>query len=180
MIFPWHLGRKIRMLVLDVDGVLTDGIIHLDADGNEHKRFHVADGLGIRLLLEAGIGVGFITARRSLAVEKRALELSVSFVHQGVEDGKWQYLKEELDKAGIQPDQCACMGDDLVDLDILCRVGLATTPRNGQPEVKKRVHWVADYPGGRGAVRELAEGLLVSQGRWENIVSGFIPRLLVG
>ncbi|HIJ85757.1 MAG TPA: HAD-IIIA family hydrolase, partial [Magnetococcales bacterium] len=151
------------MLALDVDGVLTDGVIHLDAEGHEHKRFHVTDGLGIRLLLEAGLRVGLITARRSVAVAKRAEELSLSFAHMGVRGGKWQCLQGELLKGGIRPDQCACMGDDLIDLEMLCRVGLATAPMDARPEVKQRVHWVASLPGGRGAVRELAEGLLMAQ-----------------
>ncbi|MBF0147410.1 MAG: phenylphosphate carboxylase subunit delta [Magnetococcales bacterium] len=176
MIFPWHLGRNIRILALDVDGVLTDGVIHLDADGHEHKRFHVTDGLGIRLLLEAGIKVGLITARNSRAVARRAEELSLSFVHQGIRSDKWTCLKEELSRSGFEPAQCACMGDDLIDLPILCRVGLATAPFDARPEVRQRVHWVANAPGGRGAVRELAEGLLMAQGRWENLVAGYVPK----
>lgn len=176
MIFPLHRARDVRVVALDVDGVLTDGVIQLDADGREHKRFHVTDGLGIRLLLEAGLHVGLISARCSEAVTRRAAELSLSFVHQGVRGGKWGCLEAELGKVGCRPDQSAFMGDDLIDLEVLCRVGLATAPMDARPEVRQRVHWVASAVGGRGAVRELAEGLLMAQGRWEKSVAGFIPR----
>ncbi|MBF0415528.1 MAG: HAD-IIIA family hydrolase [Magnetococcales bacterium] len=177
MIFPWHLGREIRVVALDCDGVLTDGGIHLDGAGQESKRFHVTDGLGIRLLLDAGIAVGLISARQSQAVSRRGEELSLSFVHQGVRGSKWLCLQAELMKLGCDASQCAAMGDDLVDLDILCRVGLASAPRDAAEEVQRRVHWVASASGGHGAVRELAEGLLMSQGRWETTVARFIPQV---
>ncbi|MBF0422788.1 MAG: phenylphosphate carboxylase subunit delta [Magnetococcales bacterium] len=175
IMFPQHLGQDIRIVALDVDGVLTDGIIHLDAQGEEHKRFHVSDGLGIRLLLEAGVHVGMISARSSPSVAFRARELSLSFVHQGVQGSKWECLHKELRQRGLEAAQCAAMGDDWVDLDILCRVGLATAPRDARAEVRQRVHWVAQASGGRGAVRELAEELLMAQGKWDAAVAGFLP-----
>ncbi|MBF0109345.1 MAG: phenylphosphate carboxylase subunit delta [Magnetococcales bacterium] len=175
MIFPDSLGRPLRLLALDVDGVLTDGIIHIDGAGTEHKRFHVGDGMGIRLLLDAGLKVGLISARNSPAVTRRAQELGLSFAHQGIHGDKWNCLREEIQRSGCEPAQCGFMGDDLIDLPVLCRVGLATAPQDARPEVRQRVHWVAQAAGGRGAVRELAEKILLAQGRWEHIVTGFIP-----
>ncbi|WP_130472000.1 KdsC family phosphatase [Candidatus Magnetaquicoccus inordinatus] len=172
-LWPEEKAKAIRMVVLDVDGVLTDGIIQLDNNGVESKRFYVRDGLGIRLLLQAGIQVGLITARQSSVVSQRAAELSLSFVHQGARH-KWPALQQELHRAGLQAEQCLFMGDDLVDLAALCRVGLATAPRDADPEVLKRVDWVASLPGGRGAVREMAERLLRSQGVWDNLIQGLL------
>lgn len=172
-VWPLQRAEQIRMLVLDVDGVLTDGGISLDHNGEESKRFHVRDGMGIRLLLQAGFVVGLITARSSPAVAKRAKELSLSFVHQGVKN-KWACLQNELEKAQLNPVQCAYMGDDWVDLGVLLRVGLATAPADAEKEVQKRVHWVANRNGGFGAVRELSENLLHSQNQWEKSISAFI------
>lgn len=175
---PWpkkllKRARNIRLLALDVDGVLTDGGIHLDSAGIESKRFHVRDGLGIRLLLESGMAVGMITARNSPLVAARARELDVSFLHQGVKE-KWRCLEEELRQRALSAGQCAFMGDDLIDLPILSRVGLASAPADADPEVVRRVHWTARRSGGRGAVRELAEGLLRAQGRWEQALASRI------
>ncbi|MBF0193789.1 MAG: HAD hydrolase family protein [Magnetococcales bacterium] len=158
------------MVALDVDGVLTDGGILFDNDGVEAKRFSVRDGLGIRLLLDSGIKVGLITARKSAVVEKRAQELSLSFVHQGIKN-KWPCLKAELDREKITPKQCAFMGDDLLDLPILTKVGLSTAPNDAAKEVLERVDWIAAKAGGQGAVRELAQMILKSQGSWDAIVS---------
>lgn len=172
---PWPSGRAkpVRMVVLDVDGVLTDGGIYLDDNGLESKRFDVRDGMGIRLLRQAGLSVGVVTARRSRSVAKRAEELALTFVHQGVQD-KWSCLQQELRRAGIEPYQCAYMGDDLVDLGVLQRVGLATAPLDAVGEVRHRVHWVATHHGGRGAVRELAENLLHTQARWQAVIAPFV------
>ncbi len=167
-----ELARRVRMVALDVDGVLTDGGIIIDNDGVETKRFYVRDGLGIRLLLDSGIIVGLITARRSDVVAKRAKELSLSFVHQGVKE-KWSCLQEEMARHQVEPGACAFMGDDLIDLPILTRVGLATAPADAAFEVRERVHWVAENPGGRGAVRDLAEAILQAQERWTGIVSRY-------
>lgn len=172
--FPVERARKIRLLALDVDGVLTDGGLFLLDNETEAKRFHVRDGLGIRLLGKTGIVVGLITARRSPLVERRARELELAFVHQGAKN-KWQALQPEISRLGLQAEQCAYMGDDLVDLDLLSRVGLATTPADGHPEVQSRVHWVATHPGGWGAVRELAENLIKAQGHWQTTLAGLLP-----
>ncbi|MBF0379755.1 MAG: HAD-IIIA family hydrolase [Magnetococcales bacterium] len=168
-------ASNIKMVALDVDGVLTDGGIIYDNDGIESKRFSVRDGLGIRLLLDSGIKVGLITARKSAIVEKRAKELSLSFVHQGIKK-KWPCLLAELEKEQITSAQCAFMGDDLLDLPILTKVGLAAAPDDAAHEVLEQVHWVADKAGGQGAVRDLAEMILKSQGKWSDIVSGLVAK----
>ena len=172
MNIPLDLAKKVKMVALDVDGVLTDGGIFIDNAAVEAKRFYVRDGLGIRLLLDSGIKVGLITARNSQVVSRRAQELSLSFVHQGVKE-KWHCLQGEMERAGIESDACAFMGDDLIDLPILSKIGLATAPADAAPEVLERVHWVAQRPGGRGAVRDLAEEILKAQGMWAGIVSRF-------
>ncbi len=177
---PWsdelvQRGRAVRLVALDVDGVLTDGGIHLDSAGVESKRFHVRDGLGIRLLLEADYTVGLITARNSPMVAHRGRELGLSFVHQGVKD-KWGCLENELTRHRLTPDRCAFMGDDLIDLPILSRVGFAGAPADADPEVVARVHWLARRRGGRGAVRELAEGLLRARDLWQRAVASRAQR----
>lgn len=163
-------ARRIRLLALDVDGVLTDGGLYLTDRGEQMKRFQVRDGLGIRLLRDNGVGVGVVTARRSQLVELRARELNLDFVHQGVKD-KWATLSEELANRNIPPDECAYMGDDLVDLGVLGQVGLAAAPSDAHEEVRQRVHWVAPLGGGQGAVRALADLILKAQGRWEAVLA---------
>lgn len=165
--------RRIKLVVLDVDGVLTDGGLYLDDDGRQIKRFQVRDGLGIRLLRENGIEVGLITARRSRLVELRGGELQVAFVHQGIRD-KWACLARELAQRGLGAGECAYMGDDLVDLAVLARVGLACAPADAHAEVRQRVHWIAPQGGGQGAVRALADLLLQVQGCWERVVASML------
>ncbi|MEO5363352.1 MAG: HAD-IIIA family hydrolase [Magnetococcus sp. DMHC-8] len=174
-LWPADRAMAVRMVALDVDGVLTDGGIFLDGNGMESKRFHVRDGLGIRLLREAGLLVGLVTARHSPAVAQRARELSMTFVHQGIRD-KWACLQQELAKARLTPAHCAYMGDDLLDLAVLHRVGLATAPADADGEVRQRAHWVSTAAGGQGAVRELAENLLRTQNRWGNMVEAFLEK----
>lgn len=175
---PWseaflERAAKVRLVVLDVDGVLTDGGLYLDDDSRQAKRFFVRDGLGLRLLIDSGVAVGLITGRKSQLVDHRAQELRLSFCHQGVDD-KWPRLETELKQRGLDVTACAYMGDDLIDLGILSRVGLAAAPADAVPEVRDRVHWTAPRGGGRGAVRDLAEGILRAQGRWEGLVEGFL------
>ncbi|MBF0425800.1 MAG: HAD hydrolase family protein [Magnetococcales bacterium] len=162
--------EPVRLLALDVDGVLTDGgLYYLDHEGLEAKRFHARDGLGIRLLLESGLLVGWITARRSELVAKRARELGITFLHQGAHD-KWRCLRDQLRGLSLEPDQCAYMGDDLVDLAVMQRVGLAAAPGDAHPEAIRAAHWVASEGGGRGAVRALIDTILQIQGHWPAIL----------
>lgn len=157
-------AKKIRLLLLDVDGVLTDGRIIIDDRGVETKQFHVRDGQGIALLLRAGIEVGFISARASAAVRRRAKELGVRLVCQGVRD-KLQTYNEIKRERGLRDEEIAYVGDDLVDWPLLRHAGLAVCVGDGWEEIRSRVHWVTRALGGAGAVREVADVLLKAQGK---------------
>jgi 3-deoxy-D-manno-octulosonate 8-phosphate phosphatase (KDO 8-P phosphatase) len=157
-------ARKIRLLLLDVDGVLTDGRIILDNQGNELKAFHVRDGHGIKLAQRAGIVVGIITGRTAEVVNIRARELAIDEVHQGVLD-KGKVYDSLIAKYGLRDDQVAFIGDDIVDRGILRRVGLAITVADGDPAVRYVVDMITKNEGGRGAVREAVNFLLKSQGK---------------
>jgi 3-deoxy-D-manno-octulosonate 8-phosphate phosphatase (KDO 8-P phosphatase) len=159
-------AEKVRLLLLDVDGVLTDGRIVIDDRGRETKHFDVRDGQGIALLMQAGILVGFITARKSKVVDFRARELGVKIVHQGVQSKAHAYRAIQQE-TGIAEAQIAYVGDDILDLAILDRVGLAITVGDGWPQLFPLVDYVTEALGGRGAVREVAELLLKSQSKWD-------------
>jgi 3-deoxy-D-manno-octulosonate 8-phosphate phosphatase (KDO 8-P phosphatase) len=165
-------AAQIRLLLLDVDGVLTDGGIIIDDRGLETKRFDVRDGLGITLLIRAGIEVGFITGRASRVVTRRARELNVRMVYQGVQDKRAVYAKIKR-RMHLTDDQVAYIGDDIVDLPILKTAGLAVAIRDGWPELKRQVDYVTRAPGGSGAVREVAELLLRAQGKWNRATSRY-------
>ncbi len=160
---------QIRLVILDVDGVLTDGRLHFGSDGQESKMFHVRDGYGIRLLQDAGLEVALITARYSPAVAHRAQDLGIRRVYQGSLDKRVAYTELKL-AMSLEDDAVAYMGDDLVDLPVLGRVGLATAPVDAHEEVAARVHWQSRLGGGMGAVRELSELILRGQGHWEAII----------
>lgn len=157
--------KKIRMVLLDVDGVLTDGSLIL---GNtaEYKIFHVQDGLGIQLLQKAGIRVGFLTSRRSEAVANRAKELNIDLNYQGV-DEKLELLQEIIAETHVKSEEICYMGDDLPDLPVLRRVGFSAVVANARNEVKAVADCVTEHAGGKGAVRELAEIILKTQGKWD-------------
>ena len=166
----WERARSVRLLLLDVDGVLTDGrIIYTDA-GQELKFFHVRDGHGIKLAQQFGIEVALITGRHSEVVNHRAQDLGITRVFQSVRD-KIAILRELLDLLTLEPRQVAAMGDDLVDLALFRQVGLAIAVADAVPEVKDAAHWVTSFPGGRGAVRETCELLLQAQGFWDRIIA---------
>ena len=158
-------AKKIKLLLLDVDGVLTDGKIILDDHGVETKQFHVRDGQGITLLMRAGVEVGFITGRASKVVRWRAKELGLRIVQQGVQDKLGAYARIKA-KARLSDDQIAYVGDDLIDLPILRQVGLAIAVRDGWSGLSACVDLVTAAGGGNGAVREVAELLLKAQGKW--------------
>lgn len=161
-------ARKIRLLLLDVDGVLTDGRIIIDDRGVETKQFHVRDGQGIALLRRAGIEVGVITGRRSKAVRHRAHELGIRLVYQGVEN-KLQAYRRVAAKTRLSRGQIAYVGDDVNDLSILKEAGLAITVKDGWPGLLPFADWVTENTGGNGAVREVAELLLQAQGKWTEL-----------
>jgi 3-deoxy-D-manno-octulosonate 8-phosphate phosphatase (KDO 8-P phosphatase) len=162
-------ARSIRVLLLDVDGVLTDGAITLASDGTESKQFSIRDGAALVWAQREGLTVGLLSGRPSEVTTRRADELGIRLVvqsHARKSDG----YKQLLDANGFEDAEVAYMGDDLLDLPVLSRVGLATAPADAADEVRARVHWLSSRPGGRGAVRELVEFILEAQGRWQGIV----------
>lgn len=165
-------ARQVKLLLLDVDGVLTDGSITYVTGGGEAKSFNTQDGLGIKLLQDSGVAVGIITARSSEAVERRARDLQFAHVFQGKQD-KLIVYESILKETGLRPPQTAYMGDDLMDLPILNRVGFAVAPANAVAEIRQRVHYTAERSGGHGAVREICDLILEAQGNLERMRARF-------
>jgi len=165
----YERAQFVRLLILDVDGVLTDGSLYFDAKGEALKVFHVRDGHGIKMAQRAGIEVAFLSGRRSDAAYHRARELGVNRFHEGLRD-KVAVLEEIMAALKIQYPEVAAVGDDLVDLPHLRRVGLAVAVADAAAEVKAAAHWTTSLPGGKGAVREVCDLLLKAQGKWEEIV----------
>lgn len=155
----------IRLLLLDVDGVLTDGTILLHHDGSESKTFHIRDGSAIVLAQRAGLTIGLLSARVSEATAHRAAQLGIRTVVQGA-SSKVQAYEQILREASLSDAEVAYMGDDLLDLPVLRRAGFPAAPADAPAEIRAQAAWVSAYPGGRGAVRELIELLLKSQQRW--------------
>jgi len=168
--FPFDRCGGIAMLILDVDGVLTAGEIFMDNNGDEIKAFNVRDGHGIKMLQRTGIRIGILTGRSSKVVEKRARELGIEHVVQG-SLRKADGIHILCQQAGIEPGDCAYMGDDVVDLPAMAQCRLTMAPADAHPGVLGRVDWVAGYAGGRGAVRQAAEGLILATGFWEQVVT---------
>ena len=164
----------IRLLVLDVDGVLTDGTFLLPPSGDEWKAFHARDGLGLRMLIEAGVAVALLSGRRSETVERRARELGLSAVVQGKRE-KREGLYELATRFGAPLPETAYMGDDLVDLPAMRAVGWPAAPADAHPDVRAAARFVSEAPGGRGAVREFCEHLLKEAGRWDEVRARFGP-----
>jgi 3-deoxy-D-manno-octulosonate 8-phosphate phosphatase (KDO 8-P phosphatase) len=166
-------ARRVRLLLLDVDGVLTDGTVTIDAAGGEQKAFHIRDGLGIVWARREGLEVGFLSGRPSPVTERRAEELGVRIVSQPGPDKVRGYLEliaeRHLDDADV-----AYMGDDLLDLPIFRRVGLTAAPADAVEDVRARAHWVSRHGGGRGAVREFVELLLAARGSWPDLVRTYV------
>lgn len=165
-------AKKIKLLLLDVDGVLTDGRLYYGNSGEELKAFNIQDGLGIKLLQRGNIQVGIITGRVSALLQRRADELSINPVVQGRED-KLTALNELLDTLDVQMDEIAFMGDDLPDLAVIRRVGLGITPANGASTLAQQAHWQTTQSGGQGAVREAAEMILEAQGKLQPLLASF-------
>ena len=163
--------RGIRALLLDVDGVLTDGLLHFDGQGRELKSFHVHDGAGLVYWQRTGHLTGFISGRESQVVRERAAELKVAEVHLGARP-KLESYQEILARHQLREDEVCFVGDDLLDLPVLMRCGLPVTVPAGRPEVKAHCRWVTSAEGGRGAVREVVERLLKAKGLWDEVVRG--------
>ena len=155
-------ARRVRLLVLDVDGVLTDGRLHITADGEETKVFHVRDGSGIVAVQRAGIQVAIISGRASAAVTRRAAELGIQHVRQGIGD-KGAALEQLLHELQLAPERLACVGDDTPDLPMLERASLAIVVADAHASVRPAAHWITTAAGGHGAVREVCDLLLHAQ-----------------
>ena len=170
-------ARRIRLVVLDVDGVMTDGGLYIGASRDgvavELKRFDVQDGLGIKMMAKAGIQVAIVSGRFSEATNLRAAELGVTDVFQDPGARKIPILQELLASKEVDWEDVAFVGDDLADLSVLRRVGLAATVSNGVLEVRRVATWQSSRSGGQGAVREFAEALLRARGEWEGLVDEY-------
>jgi 3-deoxy-D-manno-octulosonate 8-phosphate phosphatase (KDO 8-P phosphatase) len=162
-------ARPIRLLLLDVDGVLTDGSVAIAASGEEFKAFSIRDGAAIGWAQKSGLEVGLISGRSSDATTRRAAELNISLVYQGGQDKKATYLQIATARS-LNDDQIAYMGDDLIDLPVLRRVGLSAAPADASDDVRTRVHFVSRARAGHGAVRELIELILRARGLWDALV----------
>ncbi len=160
-------ASRIKLLICDVDGVLTDGKIYIGNDGELFKAFNVKDGLGIKMLMANGIDVAILTARSSKILQKRTEELGIKLVLQGQRD-KVKGLAELTAQTGVAPEEMAYIGDDLPDYAVIQKVGLAACPSDAIEPIKAIAHFESKHKGGSGAVRELAEHILKSQGLWEN------------
>jgi 3-deoxy-D-manno-octulosonate 8-phosphate phosphatase (KDO 8-P phosphatase) len=163
---------KIKLLLLDVDGVMTDGRIIYDSNGVESKFFNVKDGHGIKMVQRAGIEVGIISGRQSQVAANRAAELGIVHVYQKALDKITPYL-DILGKTGLDDTQVAFMGDDIVDIPVMRRVGFAAAPADAVEEVIPHVHYIAKNRGGWGAVREVCDLLLKGQGVWETATARY-------
>jgi 3-deoxy-D-manno-octulosonate 8-phosphate phosphatase (KDO 8-P phosphatase) len=159
----------VRLLILDIDGVLTDGSLYFDAKGETLKVFNVQDGHGIKMAQRGGIEVAFVSGRRSDAAFHRARELSINRFYEGVRD-KVAILEELLAALNLTAQEVAAVGDDLVDLPLFHRVGLGVAVADAVPEAKAAAHWVTARPGGKGAVREVCDLILKARGQWQEIV----------
>jgi 3-deoxy-D-manno-octulosonate 8-phosphate phosphatase (KDO 8-P phosphatase) len=167
-----HRSSKIELLLLDVDGVLTDGSIVYASDGSEIKRFHVRDGSGLKFWHLAGKRSAIISGRTSVAVDRRAQELGIATVLQGRAD-KLQALETVLSQTGLQSDSVCAIGDDLPDLPVLLKVGISVAVADACEEVRASADHVTTATGGHGAVREIIEWLMKLQGLWDGVVKSY-------
>ena len=167
--------KKIKLVVLDVDGVLTDGYISINADGKEFKRFSVYDGLGIRLCHNFDIQFAIISGRVSRITHQRAMELGIDLIRQGIKD-KREELKKILSQLGVEAENTLYIGDDLYDIAPMKIAGVSATVKNGVKEVKEIADIISEKRGGEGAVRDILEQLLKSKGLWEEALKSFYVR----
>jgi 3-deoxy-D-manno-octulosonate 8-phosphate phosphatase (KDO 8-P phosphatase) len=166
-------ARKLKLLILDVDGVLTDGRLFFDAEGNEYKSFHARDGHGIKLLRQTGVEVAVISGRKSNSVALRMKSLGIEYVYQGHEN-KIAAFNEVIEKIGITPEQAAHVGDDLLDLPIMIRVGFAIAVNDANFAVKQRADWCTSLSGGQGAVREVCDFIMQAQGTFDDVLGAYL------
>jgi 3-deoxy-D-manno-octulosonate 8-phosphate phosphatase (KDO 8-P phosphatase) len=166
-------ARGVRLMIFDVDGVLTDGTLLYGPSGEEWKAFSAHDGHGLKMLAASGVACALLSGRRSAAVALRAEELGIAEVHQGIED-KLAVFQRLTGKMRFSFEQCGFMGDELVDLPVLTRCGFACAPREAPEAVRARAHHVTAAPAGRGAVREVCELLMRAQGRLEQATQSYL------
>lgn len=166
-------AKKIKVIVFDVDGVMTDGSLMIGDDGQEYKSFHSLDGLGMKLLKATGVEMAIITGRTSNVVTKRAETTGIAHFYQGVED-KLEAFEDLIKKMNVSPEECAFMGDDVVDLPPMRRAGLAITVPTATPIVKQYAHYTTQAQAGRGAVREVCELLMKAQGTFDGQMAQFL------
>lgn len=164
---------RIRVVLLDVDGVLTDGRIHMSSRGDEGRSFHSRDGLGVRLGQQAGLTFGIISGRRSEVVTGRATELDITEIHQGVGD-KIACLDGILARLDVADEAVCYIGDDIVDVAVMRRVGLAAAPSDAAAEARDAADFVTASAGGRGAVREVVDLLLRASGKWKEVTKRYL------
>ncbi len=171
-IAPLEKLKHIQLLLLDVDGVLTDGSIIYNDDGNETKIFNAKDGFGLKLVMQAGIKVGIVTGRSSKALHHRCDNLGIRYLFDGLAD-KAMMLEKIAAQTGVGPDHAAFVGDDLPDLSIMQRAGLSIAVADAHEIVRQKADWTTQAPGGHGAVREVCEALLTAKGLWDQIITRF-------
>lgn len=166
-------AKKIKCLISDVDGVLTDGLLHIDNHGNELKSFNVQDGMGLKLLMAAGIEVAVITTARNAVVDHRMQQLGITHYYKGQVDKRsaYQQLKEKLN---LQDEQISYIGDDLPDLPLIQCAGLGVAVANAVPQIKEFAYWQTEHSGGRGAVRELCDLILNAQDKNDLALTGYL------
>lgn len=167
------LAAKIRLVLFDVDGVLTDGRLVLGDDGQEYKAFSSRDGHGIKMLARHGVAAGLITGRSSKVVEHRVRDLKIEHVYQGCQE-KLPVYRELLAKLGLAPEHTAFVGDDVVDLPIMLTVGFAVAPADAHPLVAQHAHWTTPSPGGRGAARDVCELILYARGAYDREMRSYL------
>jgi len=166
-------ARNVRLMIFDVDGVLTDGTLFVTAQGEEFKAFNILDGHGLRMLRASGVDLAIISGRKSGAVARRAQELGIEHVHQGIAE-KVPAFEALCATSGVTPDQCGFVGDDYPDLPVLLRCGFAASVPGAPAAVRSRVHYVTRAAGGRGAVRELCEFVLDAQGKLDAALGRYL------
>ncbi len=166
-------AAQIRLVIFDVDGVLTDGSLFFGDDGQEYKAFHSRDGHGMKMLHSTGVEIGIITGRTSKVVEHRMNNLGIQHVYQGQLD-KLPAYEELLAQLGLKPEQSAYVGDDVVDLPILTRAGLAIAVQDAHPLVKQHAHWTTEHGGGRGAARDVCEMIMAAQGTLDAKLNSYL------
>lgn len=165
-------AASIRLVIFDVDGVFTDGRLYLGESGEEMRAFCVHDGLGVKLLVQAGVAVAVLSGRASNILEQRMVELGVRHCITGRSD-KWEAFGPLAAELGVSAEEACYVGDDLVDLPLLRRVGLSAAPADAHPKVLRTVDWVTERPGGNGAVREICETILKAREAWQRILDRY-------